>query len=469
MPASASIRARVAADARTIVRLGGPLLANNLAVAGMSFADTIMAGRLGAVDLAGLAVGASYFNLFLFMGLGVFMAVSPTVAHAHGADDAPRVASVLRQCWWLVALLAVPIVTGMWQAGLVLPAIGIAPEILPVATGYVKAVSFGMPALLAFFALRFTSEGLGHTRPIMYMAALGLVLNVCGNWVFMYGKLGMPSLGAVGCGVATAIAIWAMFLAMLLYVRAHRVYRPFRFFERFERPNRAIFWELLRLGVPIAGSVLAEGGLFVAAALLMGVMGATIAGAHQIALNYASFMFMVPLAMSSATTIHVGHLLGRGEARAARFAGLVGMGLCATVMAVSASAILLLNEQIAALYTKDPQVLELAGTLLLMAALFQFSDGVQVGAAGALRGFKDTTVPMVICLISYWVIGFSLAYVFGVLQGRGPVYVWLGLTAGLTAAAALLLTRYRVTSARAVRAREAGRATAVAPDGVPGA
>jgi MATE family multidrug resistance protein len=441
-----STHARLAADARAIVSLGGPLLGNNLSIVGMSFADTIMAGQLGARDLAGLAIGAAYYQMFLFIGFGLLMAVSPTVAHANGADDATGVTRYARQSWWLVLVLCVLLVSGMLQVSRALPAIGITADILPIAIGYVHAITWGMPGLLAFFALRYTSEGLGRTKPIMYIGFLALALNVLGNWVFIYGKYGMPRLGAVGCGVATAISMWAMFIAMLLHMRMHRAYRRFSFFARIERPNLRVLRELTRIGAPIAGSVLAEGGLFVTAALMMGAMGATTAGGHQIALNYASFMFMVPLAISSATTIHVGHTLGRGDRHGGRRAGMLGIALCSAVMLISALLIVLLNDQIAALYTRDPRVRELAATLLLMAALFQFSDGVQVGAAGALRGFKDTTIPMGLCVFSYWVVGFSLAYLLGVRAGYGPVYVWVGLTVGLTVSAVLLVSRYLYVS-----------------------
>lgn len=442
-------RARLAADARTIVVLGAPLLANNLSLSGMAFADTVMAGQLGAVELAGLAVGVGCYHLFLYIGFGLLMSVSPSIAHAYGANDTGKVTRYARQSWWLVLALAVLLTAGMQQVDYFLPAIGITPDILPVAIGYVHAISWGLPGILAFLSLRYTSEGLGRTKPIMYIGFLGLTVNVIGNWIFMYGKLGAPQLGAVGCGVATAMSLWLMFIAMWLHVRFHRAYRPFQFFARIDRPDWKVIGELTRVGAPIAGSILAEGGLFVAAALMMGAMGAVTAAGHQIALNYAAFMFMVPLAISSATTIHVGHTLGRGDLPGARSAGLLGIAMCAGVMTISALVILFANDQIAALYTRDPPVRELAAGLLLMAALFQFSDGVQVGAAGALRGFKDTTVPMALCIFSYWVIGFSFAYYFGVHLGGGPVQVWIGLTIGLTVSGLLLVARYlTVTRAR---------------------
>lgn len=455
---TAPLRARVVADARAILRLGAPLLVNNLSVAGMSFADTVMAGHLGAQALGSVAVGFSYWNLFLMIGLGTLMALSPLVAHAYGAADEKRVGVYARQAAWLALALSVLLVAGLACAGPVLRAIGIDAAVLPDAVGYVHAIAFGMPAMLGFLGLRYVSEGIGHTRPIMYIAVLGLVANCLGNWIFMYGKLGMPALGAVGTGVSSAIVMWSMFFAMLWYVRRHRVYRPFAIFARFERPDPKRLREILALGLPICGSVLSEGGLFVAAGLIMGTLGATIVAAHQIALNYASFMFMAPLAFHSATTVHVGHAVGRGDPRAARFAGFVGIGLCGALMLVSALVIVVANEGIAELYTRDAAVLQIAAGLLLMAAIFQVSDGLQIGAAGALRGFKDARVPMLLNLVSYWGLGFPLAFGLGVVMGGGPVYVWVGLIAGLTACAIALNLRYRAVSSAAVRRTEFGAA-----------
>ncbi len=441
---------RFTADARAICLLGAPLIGNNLSIIGMQFADTVMAGQLGARDLAALSVGVGYYHLFLLIGLGMLMAVSPSVAHAFGANDKSGVTRFCRQAWLLAVVLAVLLITGLMQVGHVLPALGISPEIIPTAVGYVHAMAWGMPALLGFLTLRYTSEGLGRTKPIMYFGFLGLTANVIGNWIFMYGKFGMPQLGAVGCGVATALSEWLMFLSMLAYMRRQRFYRVFDFFARVDPPDWRVLRDLTRIGAPIAGSILAEGGLFVCAALMIGGMGATLTAGHQIALNYSSFMFMVPLAISSATTIHVGHTLGRGDRERARSAGLLGIGMCAAVMAMSAIGILLFSDGIASLYSRDAAVREVAAGLLLMAAIFQLSDGVQVGAQGALRGFKDTAIPMTMCIFSYWVVGFPFAYIFAVHKGGGPLYVWIGFIAGLTVSAVLLVSRYLYVSRRSV-------------------
>jgi multidrug resistance protein, MATE family len=289
---------------------------------------------------------------------------------------------------------------------------------------------------------------MGRTRPIMFIACAALLFNIAGNWVLMYGKFGLPRLGATGCAVATALGYWLELVAMLLVMLRGRAYRALRLFARIDPPSWAVLRELLRLGAPIAGSLLSEGGLFVAAGFLMGGMSATTAAAHQIALNYCTFTFMIPLAFSGATTIYTGQLLGAGKAAAARFAGGVGIGCCASVMLLAAASMVLFNDSIAALYTQDGEVRVLAASLLLVAALFQAFDGVQVGAAGALRGFKDTAIPMLCCVLSYWAVGFLLAYVTSVRWQLGPAWVWYGLTAGLIAAAVLLVTRYTYISRR---------------------
>jgi MATE family multidrug resistance protein len=308
---------------------------------------------------------------------------------------------------------------------------------------------FGMPAMLVFLAHRYTSEGIGWTRPVMYTAAVGLATNLAGNWLFTLGSLGIPAQGARGCGIATALACWAMLATIHFYQRRQPIYRRFGLFERYDPPDRRAIGEILALGLPIAGSVVSEGALFAVAALLMSTLGTEIVAAHQIAISYASLMFMIPLSLHSATTIHVGHKVGRGDVRAGQNAGWSGIAMCGLVMALSSLVILAAREPIAAAYTGDLAVRTLAVWLLLFVAAFQIPDGLQVGAAGALRGFKDANVPMALNFAAYWLIGFPAAWWFGIRQGFGPSGIWAGLIAGLVTCALFLLWRYRqVTRAR---------------------
>ena len=327
-------------DSRAILRLAGPLLVNNLVIAGMMLANTVFAGRLGPEPLAGVAVGGSYYQMFWLFGLGVLMSISPIVAHAYGAGRDEEVGRRFRQGIWLALMLAVPLVGALACVEPLLRWFGTDARAIPHATGYVYAMCFGMPAMLVFLAHRYTSEGIGWTRPVIYTAAIGLAINLAGNWLFTLGGLGMPSQGARGCGIATALACWAMLATIHVYQRRHAVYGRFGLFAHFERPDRRALGEILALGIPIAGSVVSEGALFAVAALLMSTLGTVIVAAHQVAISYASLMFMIPLSLHSATTIHVGHQAGRGDAWAARNAGWSGIAMCGIVMAASSLVIL---------------------------------------------------------------------------------------------------------------------------------
>jgi MATE family multidrug resistance protein len=409
----------------------------------MMLVNTIVAGRLGPEPLAGVAVGGSYYQMFWLFGLGVLMSVSPIVAHAYGAGRDEEVGRRFRQAVWLALMLAVPLVGLLACVEPMLRWFGTDARAIPHAAGYVYAMCFGMPAMLVFLAHRYTSEGIGWTRPVIYTAVVGLSTNIAGNWLFTLGGLGIPSQGARGCGIATALACWAMLATMHVYQRRHAIYRKFGLFERFDRPDRVALSEILALGLPISGSVVSEGALFAIAALLMSTLGTEIVAAHQVALSYASLMFMIPLSLHSATTIHVGHQIGRGDVVAGRNAGWSGIAMCGIIMALSSLVILAARDGIAAAYTTDPNVRELAVWLLLFVAVFQIPDGLQVGAAGALRGFKDANVPMALNFTAYWGIGFPAAWWFGIHEGVGPSGIWAGLIAGLAACAVFLIWRYR--------------------------
>ncbi len=451
MSTPATAIARMRRDASSILRLAGPLVVNNLVIAGMALANTVAAGRVGPEPLSGVAVGVAYYQVFWLLGLGVLMSLSPLVAHSYGAGRDLEVGHRFRQGLWLSQFLALPLVGALLAVGPVLAWFGTDPRTVPHAVAYVQIMCLGLPAMLAFLAHRYTSEGLGWTRPIMLTAAVGLVVNVSGNWLFTLGHLGFEPLGATGCAIATVLAQWAMLATMHLYLRRHAFYRRFELFARFERPSRPTLRDTLGLGLPIGGSVVSEGALFSVAGLLMGSLGTEIVAGHQIALTCGALMFMVPLAFHSATTIHVGHKAGAGDAPGARLAGWSGIALCGGFMALSSLVILAAREPIAAAFTSDPDVRALAAALLVFVAIFQVPDGLQVGAAGALRGFKDARIPMACNVVAYWLVGFPVAWWLGLRAGWGPRGIWTGLIVGLTVCALLLGWRYRFVSERAVR------------------
>lgn len=423
--------------------LAGPLIVNNLSIAGIHFADAVMAGRLGAETLAAVAVGGSIWFFGFTMALGILMAISPIAARHYGAGNPELIGRYTRQGIYFGIIIAVALILLFhFFVGSALDAIGIDPEFRGLTEGYVHAIMWGAPGIFIFLALRFTTEGIGVTKPIMYASVSSLGINVFLNWVFMFGKLGAPALGAVGCGIASAATMWLIMFGLSVYMWCSRKYEPLKIFARVGKIRPETIKEILWLGVPIAVMITAEAGLFNAVSVLMGTRGANIAAAHQVAINFAMTMFMVPLALSSAITVRVGHALGSGNPEAARFSGAIGIATCAVFMTCSATMMLLFRDTVVLIYTNDPAVSSIAVSLLLAAAIFQIGDGVQIGAAGVLRGYKDTRFPMVINLFAYWVLAFPLAYMAAVTYKAAPVYTWGAFIVGLSVAAVLLSWRF---------------------------
>lgn len=438
-------------EAGRLGRLAGPLIINNLSIAGMQFADAVMAGRLGAEALAAVAVGASVWFLGFTVCLGLMMAISPIAARRYGAGELSAIGTYTRQGLWLALGLGLTLISLAWLfVDPVLTFIGIDAEFRDLTIGYVQSIIFGAPAICGFLAFRFTTEGIGVMRPIMYTSLFGLVCNVFLNYVLMYGHLGFPAFGAVGCGMASAITMWVIMLMLGSFMAVNPIYKPLGIFDHVAPVRLPILREIVKLGMPIGITITAEAGLFSVVSILVGTRGADITAAHQIALNFAATMFMIPLAFSSAITVRIGHKLGAGDPGAARFAALTGVSMCALFMAGSAAFLLLFRDAVVGLYTNDPSVQAIAISLLLMAALFQIADGVQIGAAGALRGYKDTKIPMAINMVAYWALGFPLAYLAAISFRAPPSYIWAGFVLGLSAAAVMLSWRLLKISSKEI-------------------
>jgi MATE family multidrug resistance protein len=383
--------------------------------------------------------------------LGVLMGLQPVVAQLDGAGNQSEGGVAARQGFWIALAVSVPYVIILSSGGSLLQLMAVDAEIIPTAVKYMDALTWGAPAICLMLLLRFFSEGSGNTRPTMYVGLLGVMFNVPLNYILMFGKLGMPALGAQGCGVATSIVIWLQFLVMLFYIRGHRHYAGFELLEHWDWPQWASIKKLLRIGLPIGGAIFVEGSLFVAAAILIARLGALPASAHLIAINYSALMFMVPLGLASAVTTRVGNALGRGEPQAARYAGLIGFLIVLFTQTLSAASMLFIPEFIVRIYTDDAAITAIAVGLLFYSAIFQYSDGIQICAAAALRGLKDTMVPMFINILSYLVIGLSVGYYLTFNKSMGPAGMWIGMIAGLSFGAVLLLVRFLFKSRQLVQ------------------
>lgn len=444
------------------LQLAVPVVVGMVASFSMNFVDTVMAGRLPQkeIALAGIATGGAIWSAVLMFVLGVLMSLQPVVAHLDGSGNQAEGGAAARQGMWIALGVSAPFVLVLLSGEYLLDWMSVGPDIIPTSVKYMSALVWGAPGVCLLMVLRFFSEGSGYTRPTMYMGLLGVILNVPLNYILMFGKLGMPELGAQGCGYATSIVIWLQLLAMFFYVRWHGHFKDFGLFERWDWPQWAEIVKLLRIGLPIGAGIFVEGGLFIAAALLIARLGALPTAAHLIAINYSAMMFMVPLGLASAVTTRVGNALGRGEPEAARYAGLIGIAIVLLTQTLSAATLLFFPEFIVRIYTNDAAISSIAVSLLFYAAIFQYADGIQVCAAGALRGLKDTVAAMYINILAYLFLGLSVGYYLTFAKNMGPAGMWIGLIVGLSVGAVLLLARFLLKSGQLVR-RGAAAALAV--------
>jgi multidrug resistance protein, MATE family len=452
-------------ETRPLMRLALPICGAQLAQAGMSVADVMMTGRLSATDLAAVSVGSSlWLPLMLFM-TGTLMGLTPIVAHLLGAGTTERIRPSVHQALWVALALGVVAAALLWFTVMpIFRVMDVPPEVARRSAAYLSAVAFGMPGVALFQALRAFSDGMNHTRPSLWISLVGLGVNIPSNYVLIYGGdeltalfgdwlpgwiQGLPALGALGCGIATALSMWVMCLTMIAYTRRSRAYGDVSLWHSPTLPRWRLIGELLYVGVPIGVAIFVEVTLFTLISLFIASLGEVTVAAHQVALNYTSILFMLPLALSMALTVRVGNTLGQGKIERARMVAWNGILVSVLIALLNSTLLWFTAEPVMALYTHDTAVQRLALSLVLLAMLYQVSDSLQVNLAGALRGYKDTRIIMVITLLAYWAVGLAGGHWLGTRglpDWGGPLGVhgyWIGLIAGLTVAALLLGERLR--------------------------
>lgn len=427
-----------------LARIGAPVIAAQLAQMGMGLVDTLMLGRVSAGDLAGAALGGNIVWPAMILLMGVLMAVTPTISQLHGAKRTAEAGEVIRQGVWIALAVGLLIVVLVSQAEHVFLAVGADADVIPFALAYVEVARWGLPGVMFYFLFRYLCDGLGETRPAMYVAFTALGLKALLNWVFVFGKFGAPALGVTGCALSTACVMWFECLAMLAIVSTPRFRVPTRLFERFSPPDPARIGELVRLGLPIGLTAFFEMACFSLVTLLVARFGAVSVAAQQIAYSINGIVFMLAMGLGVAATIRVGYELGAGRPEAARRSAFVALATAAVIGVVAAGVLALGNEFIPALFTTDAAVAELAAHLVLFVALYIIVDNTQATAIGALRGYKDTRVPMLVALFGYWVLALPLGATLGfgwIGEPRGVDGFWIGLATGLATVAVALTWR----------------------------
>ncbi|MCE2594846.1 MATE family efflux transporter [Motilimonas cestriensis] len=432
-------------ELKTLIKLSWPILIAQIAMTTMGFIDTVMAGNVSATDMAAVAVASSFWIPAILLLQGLTMAVTPIISHLNGGKKRSQIPFSVIQALWLAMGLTALLMVLLYLSPWVLVWMDVEPELARLTKGYLHAVIWGMPPFAVYLVLRSLCDGLSRTVPSMMIGFVGLAVNIPANYIFIFGKFGMPALGGIGCGVATALVYLAMGLAMLLYVLLDGELKRLNPFKRFIAPNIKQIKRIFALGFPIAAATFFEVTLFTIVALLLAPMGAEVVSSHQVAINYSSMIFMIPLSIGIAASIRVGHNLGEKKPEKAMIAANTAILLGLAIAVVTAVFSLALRHEIAAFYTDDLEVISLAASLLVLAAVYQFSDTIQVIVAGILRGYKDTQIIFYITLVSFWLVGLPIGYILAatnwLIEPIGPHGYWVGFISGLTCAAVLLSFR----------------------------
>jgi MATE family multidrug resistance protein len=431
-----------------MVALAVPVVLSELGWVAMGIVDTIMVGSLGPAAIGAVALGNAVNYTPALFGIGLLLGLDTLVAQAYGRKDHDECHRWLAQGVYLACIITPPLMLLIYLASFGFAPFGITPEVAAPAASYLRILNWGTLPLLLYAGTRRYLQGVGNVRVITLSYATANLINWFGNWVLIYGKLGFPALGVNGSAISTLVARIFMAAALLGFAWRYERKRGHPLFRHWAGPSLARLRELVRLGVPAAGQIVLEVGAWNLATFSAGWLTPVALATHQIALNYASLTYMVPLGISAAAAVSVGHAVGAGDGARARRAGWLALGLGTSFMLLAAVVFLVAPVPLIALYTRDPQVMAVGPGLLGLAAAFQIFDGIQTVSTGALRGLGETRVPMLANLVGYWVLGLPLGLSLCFLLHWGIYGLWIGLLLALFIIAATLLARWQRDSAR---------------------
>ncbi|PXW89791.1 MATE family multidrug resistance protein [Streptohalobacillus salinus] len=439
---------------RLFLRILWPIMITQISLSMMNLVDTIMAGQVGTNDLAGVAIGASIWSP-VFTGMnGITLAITPIIAHYLGRKEEHKIHNAVMQGIYLAFIIALLIiVAGQFVVPFVLNIMDLDPSVSHIAKHYLLGLSFGVIPLFISNVLRNFYDGQGLTRITMFITVIAIPFNVFFNYSLIFGKFGLPQLGGIGAGYATAFTYWIILFASIYMLFKVEKMRRYHIFVDWVKPSLNAFKEQLKIGIPIGLSIFFEVSIFSVVTLLIGAMfSTTIIAANQIVISFTSLIFMIPLSLSMALTIVVGFSVGGHKLEAAKQYSFLGVLSGIGVLLIAAVFMLFFREGIAGWYSTDPEVISYAGRLFLIAILYQLSDGAQAGLQGVLRGYKDVQLPFFIAFVSYWILGIPIGYLLARFTDLGPFGLWIGISIGLTGAAVGFLIRLRINYRRERRA-----------------
>jgi MATE family multidrug resistance protein len=440
------------AEMTETVKLALPIALTQLGQIAMMTSDLALIGRLGDQAVAAAALAHTVLFMVFVFGMGIVSAVAPLAAQAYGAGEPRMVRRALRVGLWAAVILGAPLTLVQLWGGELLIALGQSPENAALAGRYLSGIAWCIIPSWFFIALRNFMSAVNRPEPALWITLVAIPSNGLLAYALIYGAFGLPALDLLGAGLATTLISIGMCIAAIWICYTRRPYRKYRVLGRWWRGDWVLMRQLIIVGAPISGSFLLEYGVFAAAAQLMGWIGTVALAAHQIALQIAAIMFMVPFGIGMAATVRVGHAVGRGDAAGTRRAGFSAILLGVVFMAAMTLLVALTRHVIPLAFlgraAPDPQTVALAASLLVLGASFFIADGIQTVAAGALRGLNDTRVPLVFAGVSFWLIGFTGCWLFGFTFGLGAYGIWIGLSLGIVCYAVLLIARFQRLTVR---------------------
>ena len=448
VPANRPIRAELIET----IRLALPIALTQLGQIAMMTTDLALIGRLGDAAIAAASLAHTVFFAVFVLGMGTMSAVAPLVAQAFGARDPRTIRRSFRVGLWLAVLMTVAMTPALLQGEQILIWLGQTPESAKLAARYLEGLTWSLLPGWWFIVIRGFMGSVNRPEPALWITLVAIPVNALLGYALIYGEFGLPKFDLLGAGLATTIVNIGTCVAGFWIAHARRPFRKFHPLGNFWRIDWRLIGQLIAVGAPISGAFLLEYGLFSSAALLMGWIGTTELAAHQIALQTAAILFMVPYGVSMAATVRVGQAVGRGDAGAARRAGFVAIVVSGIFMAFMTGVVIASRFEIAHFFlgsgAADSRAADMVALLLIVGATFFICDGLQTAAAGALRGLNDTRVPLAFAATSFWLIGFTASYGLAFPLGFGAVGVWIGFSCSLVVFATLLILRFRYLTGR---------------------
>jgi MATE family multidrug resistance protein len=438
-------------ESNHFLKIGIPIFGSQLSYMIMHTTDTIVSGRYSSEELAGLVLAGAFTFPIYMLFQGIMFAITPIVAQLYGSKEFTKIGQKMRQIFWIAILIAFSIFYIFLFLSKILLFFPLDKDILLISTEYLRSVSVGMFFYVMFRYLSSYSEGMTLTLPVFFVVLFGALINIPLDIIFAFGYFGIPEMGSEGCGYATSIVSMIMFFLMLRIILSSKKYKKTELLKEFNGPSLKVSKEILKLGVPIGVGIFAEMTMFSGAAIIIGQLGDKILSGHAVALNIASILFMLPLAIGLAGSTRVGNLLGEKKFLDAKYSSYVGVSLCFIGALFNMIMLLIFRENFSSIYSKDIEVINVAISLLIYASIFQIPDGIQMGSLGALRGYKDTFAPMVFLLISYWIFAIPLGYFltnYGFTKPLGAEGMWISMIMGLVLFSVFIFNRLRLVSSR---------------------